>query len=125
LGRLVGTSKDDVLVDMYGSAGRAAEIYGAVVVAKASTTIIAHPDGRIAVVDGMNSALATAGSGDVLAGVIGGLLSRGISPWDAARAGALAHSIAGCRLRDSAGLFLSAELSAEIARVVGAAVLRK
>ena len=119
LGRLVGASKEDVLADMYGAARRGAEIYGAVVVAKASTTIIAHPDGRVAVVDGMNPSLATAGSGDVLAGVIGALLSRGVSAWDGARAGVVAHSIAGGRLRDSAGLFRSAELSSEIARVMG------
>ncbi len=124
LGRLVGASTADVLLDMYGSAGRAAETYGAVVVAKASTTIIAHPDGRVAVVDGMNPSLATAGSGDVLAGVIGALLSRGITSWDAARAGALAHSVAGRRLADRAGLFRSAELSPEIARVLGEVVLR-
>jgi len=125
LGRLVGAPKDSVLADMYGSAVRAAEMYGAVVVAKACTTIIAHPDGRIAVVDGMNPALATAGSGDVLAGVIGALLSRGLPVWDAARAGVLAHSLAGRRLRDSAGLFRSTELSHEVARVVGASTLRK
>ncbi len=125
LGRLVGASKDDVLSDMYGSAGRAAQMYGAVVVAKASTTIIAHPDGRVAVADGMNPSLATAGSGDVLAGVIGALVSRGIPAWDAGRAGVLVHSIAGRRLRDSAGLFRSAELAPEIARVMGEVILGK
>ncbi|MBU8914112.1 MAG: NAD(P)H-hydrate dehydratase, partial [Spirochaetales bacterium] len=125
LGRLAGASRDDVLADMYGFAGRAAEMYGAVVVAKASTTIIAHPDGRVAVVDGMNPSLATAGSGDVLAGVFGALLSRGVPAWDAARAGAVAHSVAGRRLGVSAGLFRSAELSPEIARVVGEIILRK
>ncbi|MCK4516053.1 MAG: NAD(P)H-hydrate dehydratase, partial [Spirochaetaceae bacterium] len=77
------------------------------------------------VVDGMNPSLATAGSGDVLAGVIGALLSRGVSAWDGARAGVVAHSIAGSRLRDSAGLFRSAELSSEIARVMGKVTLGK
>jgi len=125
LGRLVDAPKDAALADMYGSAAQAAERYGAVIVAKACTTIIAHPDGRIAVVDGMNPSLATAGSGDVLAGVIGALLSRGLPVWDAARAGVVAHSLAGRRLRDSAGLFRSTELSHEVARVVGASTLRK
>ena len=125
LGRLVDASTDDVLGDMYGFAGRAAEMYGAVVVAKASTTIVADPGGRVAVVDGMNPSLATAGSGDVLAGVIGALLSRGIPAWDAARAGVVAHAVAGRRLGDSAGLFRSAELAPEIARVMGEIILPK
>ncbi len=125
LGRLVDASTDDVLGDMYGFAGRAAEMYSAVVVAKASTTIVADPGGRVAVVDGMNPSLATAGSGDVLAGVIGALLSRGIPAWDAARAGVVAHAVAGRRLGDSAGLFRSAELAPEIARVMGEIILPK
>jgi hydroxyethylthiazole kinase-like uncharacterized protein yjeF len=125
LSRLVGASKDETLADMYAFAFRAAEIYNAVVVAKASTTIVAHPDGRIAVVDGMNPALATAGSGDVLSGVIGALLARGIPAWDAARAGTMLHSIAGRRLADSAGFFRSAELPAEVARVLGEVLLKE
>jgi ADP-dependent NAD(P)H-hydrate dehydratase / NAD(P)H-hydrate epimerase len=123
LSRLVGASKAETLSDMYGSALHAAQKFGAVVVAKASTTIIARPDGRMAVVDGMNPALATAGSGDVLSGVIGALLSRGMSAWDAARAGTVLHAAAGRGLARSAGFFRSAQLPGEIGRVLGSVLL--
>ena len=122
LGRLLGRSTDEVLSDFFGSSVNAAQQYNAIVVAKASTTVVARPDGRIAVVDGMNPALATAGSGDVLSGVIASLLGRGLSAWDSARCGALAHSVAGRRLRDSAGLFRSSALPDAVASVMGEAL---
>lgn len=68
---------------------------GAVVVLKNSLTWIGDPAGALAVWDGRNPAMATAGSGDVLAGLVGGLLARGADPFDAARAAVIVHGLAG------------------------------
>lgn len=73
----------------------AAELSGAVVVLKGDDTLIAAPDGRMAVSPGGAPALATAGSGDVLSGVIAALLAQGLGPLEGAAAGVLLHVRAG------------------------------
>ena len=95
----------------------AASRFRQVVVLKGAQTVIAGPDGRMAVSPFANPALATAGSGDVLAGLIGALLAQGVSPFDAACLGVYLHGRAGERLAwrfGDAGLIAS-DLPLEIA----------
>src|SRR5439155_13838734 len=80
-----------------------ARSWGQVVVLKGARTVIAAPDGAIAVAPFANPALATAGSGDVLSGTIGALIAQGRSPWDAARLAVYLHGMAGEALRDTFG----------------------
>ena len=75
----------------------AAQSVGSVVLLKGPDTVIADPAGRVAVCNRGTADLATAGSGDVLTGIIAALLARGLSPFDAACAGAWLHAEAGCR----------------------------
>ena len=67
---------------------------GACVVLKGLGTVVAAPGGRVTINSSGNSALATAGSGDVLAGMIGGFLAQGMEAWNAARTAVFLHGLA-------------------------------
>jgi NAD(P)H-hydrate epimerase len=77
------------------SARRAADLSGAIVVLKGDDTLVADPSGLVGVSRGGAPALATAGTGDVLSGVIGAYLAKGMEPFAAACAGVLVHATAG------------------------------
>jgi len=89
--------------DIVAVAAEAAQRWRQTVVLKGATTIVAGPDGRTLIHDGANPALATAGSGDVLAGVIAGLLAQGCAPFAAAALGVYLHGAAGAQARATLG----------------------
>src|SRR5690606_38707565 len=75
---LTGSQVKDVQADRIGTARRFAEEWGHIVVLKGAMTVIAAPDGQVRVVPVASSALAHAGTGDVLAGMIAGLRAQGL-----------------------------------------------
>jgi hydroxyethylthiazole kinase-like uncharacterized protein yjeF len=77
--------------DRFSSVREAASRSGAVVLLKGSTTLVAHPDGRVLVSTSGSSRLATAGTGDVLSGVIGAFVARGVPVFEAAALAAHVH----------------------------------
>lgn len=81
----------------------AATTWQQVVVLKGARTVIAEPDGTLTAVAFENPALASGGTGDVLAGVIGGLLAQGLAPGPAARLGVYLHGLAGDMVRERLG----------------------
>jgi NAD(P)H-hydrate epimerase len=106
--------------DRLANARAASRAWGQVVVLKGANTVIAAPDGRAAVNPYANPALATAGTGDVLTGVIGGLLAQGVDAFDAACCGAYVHAAAGEGLRSETGDagLLAGDLLGELPRTV-------
>jgi NAD(P)H-hydrate epimerase len=93
--RLLGCTVAEVAQDRFAAAGELARRFRAVVVLKGAGSLIAHPDGEIAVCPWGNPGMASAGMGDVLSGVIAGLLAQGLAPSRAARLGVALHAQAG------------------------------
>lgn len=96
-GRLLDCGARDVQSDRVAAARQLAERYDAVVVLKGCGTVIADAAGRYAICPHGNPGMATAGSGDVLSGVIGALVAQHLDLWEAAALGVLAHALAGDR----------------------------
>jgi NAD(P)H-hydrate epimerase len=103
MARLMGVEAGDVQADRIGVAGASAEKWGHVVLLKGAHTVIANPDGRRVLLPFSTPALATAGSGDVLAGAIAGFLAQGVDPFDAALVGGYIHGLAGRWVGDEVG----------------------
>jgi len=93
--RLLGCDVSEIQQDRVLSALTIASRYHASVVLKGCGTVIADPAGKYAICPLGNPGMATAGSGDVLTGIIAALLGQGLTCFDAAQAGVLAHAIAG------------------------------
>lgn len=110
---LLGISKEEVIADPVAAARQAAAGFQAVVALKGATTWIVSPSGEGWRHDLGVVGLGTSGSGDVLAGVIGGLLARGAPPLDAALWGVRLHARAGERLTARVGHlgFLAREIA--------------
>jgi NAD(P)H-hydrate epimerase len=95
MARLCGCERDEIEADRIGAARERAAEWGCVVVLKGAFTVVAAPDGRVMVMPFASSALAAAGTGDVLAGAIAGLRAQGLEPFEAGAAGAYLHGLAG------------------------------
>ncbi len=95
MGRLLGMSTAQVQADRVGASQKCAKESGAVVVLKGARTVIARSDGLYYVNMTGNPGMATAGSGDVLTGMIGALLARGLDPLTSALASVYLHGAAG------------------------------
>jgi NAD(P)H-hydrate epimerase len=95
MARLTGIDKDEIEANRWEIVARKAAEWNVVLVLKGAHTLIGEPNGRIAALPFKTDALATAGTGDVLAGAITGLLAQGLSPFDAAVAGGYLHGLAG------------------------------
>jgi len=100
---LTSLSTEEVQSDRMGIATRYAQEWGHVVVLKGAFTIIAAPDGSATVIPVASPALARAGTGDVLAGLIVGLMAQAVDAYDAAIAGAWIHAQAGLVAADALG----------------------
>lgn len=101
--RLLGCSVAQIEHDRFAAAAALVERHACVVVLKGAGTLVAGPGRTCALIDAGNPGMATAGMGDVLAGVIAGLRAQGLAAFDAAVCGALAHAVAGDRAAADGG----------------------
>ncbi len=120
MARLIGKSVADVQADRCGVAQEFAATQGCTVVLKGPGTIVAEPGGRIFVSRVGGPALATAGTGDVLAGLIGGFLAQGLDASVAARAGVLVHGLAGDLATKEHGI--AAVIASDVVKHIGTAL---
>ncbi|HEY7622756.1 MAG TPA: NAD(P)H-hydrate dehydratase [Solirubrobacteraceae bacterium] len=104
LGRLLGVDSGVVQARRLEHARAAAAAARAIVLLKGDDTLVAQPDGVVAVSPGATGALATAGTGDVLTGVIAAMLARELDPFAAACAGARLHARAGIHAAQEKGV---------------------
>jgi NAD(P)H-hydrate epimerase len=95
LARLRHTTTAKIQADRLAAAQEAAQWCGAVVVLKGAHTIVADPQGTLSINPTGNPGMATAGTGDVLSGMVGALLGQGYEPGIAARVGVFVHGLAG------------------------------
>lgn len=123
LARLLDTDTDHIARERLAHARQAAARAAAVVVLKGDDTLVADPSGLVAVSPGDSPALASAGSGDVLCGVIATLLAQGLEPFAAAAAGVLLHVHAGrlaARTQGAAEGVIATDVIAALPAVRGA-----
>ena len=116
MARLLGTDTKSVQADRVGAAAGFAREHGCHVVLKGARTVVASPDGDVSINPTGNPAMATGGTGDVLTGVIGGLLAQGYSPRDACRLGVFLHGHAADLLLGETGAagFTATDISDKI-----------
>jgi ADP-dependent NAD(P)H-hydrate dehydratase / NAD(P)H-hydrate epimerase len=100
---LTGISIEEIQKDRLNIARKFSQKWGHIVVLKGAFTVIASPDGRTTTIPVASPALARAGTGDVLAGLITGLRAQGVDAYESARAGAWIHAQAGLTAADFQG----------------------
>lgn len=103
MARLAGVAVDEVQSDRVGMATKMAKEWHKTIVLKGAYTVVATPDGQSTVSPFANPGLASAGTGDVLAGVIAGLVAQGLSLADAAAGGVYLHGKAGDVVKSNLG----------------------
>jgi hydroxyethylthiazole kinase-like uncharacterized protein yjeF len=120
MARLTGRPTREIVAGRREAAAAAAREWGAVVVLKGARTVVAAPDGRLSEDPHEVAALASGGTGDVLAGLIAGLVAQGSDPYTAAVTGVYVHAEAGRRLQAQLGPagLLASELLAELPPVM-------
>jgi NAD(P)H-hydrate epimerase len=101
--RLLRCTTAKIQADRIAAVRKLARRSGGVTVLKGHRTLVAAPDGRVAVNSSGNPGMATAGTGDVLTGMIGAFLARGMEAWDAARLAVFVHGDAGDRAANELG----------------------
>jgi hydroxyethylthiazole kinase-like sugar kinase family protein len=119
LARLLGVEASEINRDRPTAARELATRFGSVVALKGAASVIAAPDGRIAINPTGGPALATGGTGDVLLGMVTGLLAQRLDAFDATALAAFVHGAAADRLVERTGAV--GHLAGEIAREVPAA----
>lgn len=95
MSRLIGKSTNEINENRVKTATEFSKKYGVVTLLKGKGTVISDKNGEYTVNESGSVAMATGGSGDMLCGIIAGLLGEGFSPFDAARAGAYIHGLTG------------------------------
>ena len=103
MSRLTGESADTIQKNRIKTAKNFAKKYKVVLVLKGARTVIAHPDGEVFINPTGGPAMASGGMGDVLTGMIAGLLTQGYSPTEAAHAGVYLHGLIGDTLAEING----------------------
>jgi hydroxyethylthiazole kinase-like uncharacterized protein yjeF len=121
MARLLECEPEEVAMDPLLAVRRAAETYDAIALVKGQFSFIAAPDGRAFRFEGGGVGLATSGSGDVLAGLVGGLAARGADPLTATLRGVWLHGEAGRILTERVGRvgFLAREIAEEVPGLLG------
>ncbi|AFV12054.1 carbohydrate kinase-like protein [Thermacetogenium phaeum DSM 12270] len=127
MARLCGTGVGEIQSDRIGVAVRASREWGTTVVLKGARTVIAAPGSPVFINPTGNPGLASGGTGDVLAGLVAGLLAQGIAPVEAAFSGAFIHGLAADRIARQKGMagLVAGDLLEEIPVVLELLARRK
>jgi len=121
--RLLNCTTAEIAADRYHAARELAARYGGVAVLKGAGTLVAREGAPVVVCDAGNPGMASGGMGDVLTGVIAGLLAQGLTPFEAAQAGVLVHALAGdAAAADGERGLLASDLLLPLRRLVNPAV---
>jgi len=118
---LCGLSIPEIQSDRIGTAERFAREWSQIVLLKGAHTVIAAPEGQTKILISAEPALARAGSGDVLAGIITGMIAQGLDPFSAAAVGAWLHARSGKEAESRAGS-PAAVLAGDISKTIGQAL---
>lgn len=121
LARLLESTAAEIQADRVSAARNASASFGCVVLLKGFRTVVARPDGRVVVNPTGGPELATAGTGDVLAGAVAALLAGGLEPFEAAWAAAYVHGLAGALA--AGGVGVQGVLAGDVAETLPHAVV--